>query len=169
MKKNALTLIAAAAADMGHDMGHMPMNHDPDLRKPVEMPAMMHDHMEANMRAHLIAVADIMAALAAGDGPKAAKISDGRLSLASPHSAACKPGAEKGGKMGDQASMMAANMAKHMPDEMRALGYTMHEQASAFSAIASKMKPGDDVRPALAQLANVTQACGACHAAYKLK
>ncbi len=38
-----------------------------------------------------------------------------------------------------------------------------------FSDIAGKLKPGDDVKPALAQLAKVTQACAACHAAFRVR
>ena len=40
--------------------------------------------------------------------------------------------------MGD----MAAMMAEHMPEDMRALGYAMHESASKFAAEAAKMQSG---------------------------
>ena len=93
----------------------------------------------------------------------AAKIAETRLGAASPGAAACKPNA-KTGELGD----MPAMMAKHMPDEMRALGMTMHEQASKFAQEAGKIGPGGDMRPALAELSQVVQACNACHAAYRL-
>ena len=63
---------------------------------------------------------------------------------------------------------MPKMMASHMPDEMRALGMTMHAQASKFAVEAAKLKPGADMRPALAELSQTVQACNACHAAYRL-
>lgn len=136
----------------------------PDNRLVVDLPGPMHERMEANMRAHLEAIGEIVAALSAGDGAKAGKIADERLGVASMGAAACKPGAASGA-MGD----MPAMMAKHMPEEMRAMGMTMHESASNFAEAARKIAPGGDVKPALAELAKVTRNCAACHSAYRLK
>ena len=83
--------------------------------------------------------------------------------MGSPGSAACKPNA-KTGELGDMPKMMAS----HMPDEMRALGMTMHAQATKFAEEAAKLKAGGDMRPALAELSQTVQACNACHAAYRL-
>ncbi|MCX7899866.1 MAG: hypothetical protein N2444_07275, partial [Methylocystis sp.] len=130
----------------------------------IEMPAPMKTHMLANMRAHQIAVADALMALSQGDGPKAAKIIEGQLGVSSPHSGPCKPEATSG-KLGD----MPAMMAKFMGEDMRAMGMTTHEQASKFSDVAGALKPGDDMRPALAELGKTVQACNACHAAFRLK
>ena len=60
-------------------------------------------------------------------------------------------------------------MAKHMPDDMRALGLAMHEQASKFAQEAGKIKQGGDMRSALAELSQVMQACNACGSAYRLE
>ena len=59
---------------------------------------------------------------------------------------------------------MAAMMAQFMPEDMRALGLTMHESASEFAREAAKTQSGGDLKPALASLARVTQSCAACHA-----
>ncbi len=162
-----LSLFAAAALAGDHDDDHSEhMKMSPkmtDARKEVDLPSPMRAHMLANMRGHAQALAEILAALGKGDGAAAAKIADARLGAASPGAAACKPNA-KTGELGD----MPAMMAHHMPDEMRALGMTMHEQASKFAQEAGKIGPGGDMRPALAELSQVVQACNACHAAYRL-
>ncbi|MBG0794865.1 cytochrome c [Methylocystis sp. H62] len=170
-----LSLFAAAAIagdDTDDHSGHMKqmniehMKMSPkmsDTRQEVDLPAPMRAHMLANMRGHAEAVAEILAALGKGDGAAAAKVANAHLSMASPGAAACKPNA-KSGELGD----MPAMMAHHMPDEMRALGLTMHEQASKFAQEAAKIGPGGDMRPALAELSQVVQACNACHATYRL-
>lgn len=169
-----LSLFAGAAAiaeddddDQGEHMTHeQHMKMSPkmgDTRQEVDVPSPMRTQMLSHMRGHAEAIAEILAALGKGDGAAAAKIADARLGMASSGAAACKPNA-KSGELGD----MPAMMARHMPDEMRALGLTMHEQASKFAQEAAKIGPGGDMRPALAELSQVVQACNACHAAYRL-
>jgi hypothetical protein len=159
-----LTLIGVAAlAEDRHDHMQMMSKMAKDSRIEVDLPEPMKAHMLANMRGHQAAIADILAALAKGDGDGTAKIAETRLGMGSPGSAACKPDA-KSGELGDMPKMMAS----HMPDEMRALGMTMHAQASKFAEEAAKVKQGGDPRPALAELSQVVQACNACHAAYRL-
>jgi hypothetical protein len=161
----ALLGAAAVAGDDDDHAEHMKMSPKmADARKEVDVPSPMRVKMLANMRAHAETMADVVAALSKGDGEGAAKIAETRLGVASPGAAACKPNA-KSGELGD----MAAMMAKHMPDEMRAMGLAMHEQASKFAEAAGKVKPGGDLRPALAELSQVMQACNACHAAYRLE
>jgi hypothetical protein len=156
--------LLGAAAIAAERQEHMQMSHMvKDDRIEVDAPDPMKAHMLANMRSHQAAVAEILAALAKGDGEGAAKIADTRLGLASPGSAACQPTATSG-DLGDTAKMMAS----HMPEEMRALGLAMHAQASKFAEEAGKVKQGGDLRPALAELSQVVQACNACHAAYRL-
>lgn len=160
-----LSLFAAAAVaeDMDH---HAHMKMSPmmkDTRVEVDVPGPMKAKMLANMRSHQEAITEILAALSKGDGAGAAKVATERLGVAAPGSAACKPDA-KSGELGD----MPAMMARHMPDEMRALGMTMHAQADKFAEEAAKIKQGGDLRPALAELSQVVQACNACHAAYRL-
>lgn len=156
-----LMLPGASFAEDHHD--HMQMMSKKDERIEVDLPGPMKAHMLANMRGHQQAIAEILAALGKGDGDAAAKIAETRLGMGSPGSAACKPNA-KTGELGDMPKMMAS----HMPDEMRALGMTMHAQATKFAEEAAKLKAGGDMRPALAELSRTMQACNACHAAYRL-
>jgi hypothetical protein len=159
----SLAAVAAAAQDH-HDHMQMMSKMAKDSRVEVDLPAPMKAHMLSNMRSHQQAVADILAALSKGDGEGAAKIAETRLGMGSPGSAACKPNATSG-DLGEMPMMMAS----HMPDEMRGLGMTMHAQASKFAQEAAKLGQGADMRPALAELGQVVQACNACHAAYRLQ
>lgn len=162
-----LALFAGTAFAEDHDDDHAAhMNMSPkmsDMRKEVDLPSPMRMKMLSNMRAHMDALSEVVALLSKGDGAGAAKIAETRLGLGSPGAAACKPNA-KSVEMGE----MPAMMAKHMPDDMRALGLVMHEQASKFAEEAGKIKQGGDMRPALAELSQVMQACNACHTAYRL-
>ena len=128
-----LTFFAAAAiaGDDDHrehmkhmDMKHMDMDHmSPkmsDTRQEVDLPSPMRAHMLSHMRGHAEAVAEILAALAKGDGAAAAKIADARLSLASPGAAACKPNAKSGElrrNAGDDGFAHARRDARAWPDD----------------------------------------------------
>ncbi|WP_442755430.1 hypothetical protein ACNHKD_01830 [Methylocystis sp. JAN1] len=154
---------AAALAEDHHDHMQMMSKMPKDTRIEVDLPDPMKAMMLTNMRGHQQAVAEILAALSKGDGSEAARIAETRLGMGSPGSAACKPNATSG-ELGDMPKMMAS----HMPEEMRAFGMAMHAQATKFAEEASKAKQGGDLRPALAELGQVVQACNACHAAYRL-
>jgi hypothetical protein len=114
------------------------------------MPAMMQDHMRANMRDHLLALGEIQAALASGHYDAAAEIAERRLGMTS----------------------LDAHGARHvagfMPEGMQATGTAMHHAASRFAVTAQEAAVTGDLARALGGLAEVTQQCVACHAAYRL-
>jgi hypothetical protein len=115
---------------------------DPDPMR-VKMLGVMRDFQEA--------LTEIVSALSKDDGAAAAKLA-GRLGMDPP----------------DATAEMRQAMMRRIPEGMHVLGMTMHEQAGKFAQEAAKVKPGGDPRPALAELAQVMQACNACHAAYRL-
>ena len=121
-----------------------------DSRQPVSMPAMMQEHMRANMRDHLLAISEIQVALASGHYDAAAEIAEKRLGMTS----------------------LDAHGARHvagfMPDGMRATGTAMHHAASRFAVTSQEAAVTDDLRRALEGLAEVTRQCVACHAGYRL-
>jgi hypothetical protein len=121
-----------------------------DARKLVELPAPMREHMLANMRDHLLALHEIQEALAHNQEDKAAKIAEQRLGLTS------------------LKAHGAHELAKFMPEGMRAIGSEMHRSASRFVIEAQNAGVTDDLRPALQALAKVTAQCVACHGAYRL-
>jgi len=122
-----------------------------DQRVAVEFPAELREHTLANMRDHLLALQEIQAALAAGKFEQAAEISERRLGMTS------------------LGSHGAHEVAKYMPQGMQDVGSAMHRSASRFAVAAQNSSATNDVKPALAALAEVTANCVACHAAYRLK
>jgi len=159
-------LVPARAQDPDSTNTHMShmamMSQAPDARQLLDFPPPMRQHMLSQMRGHLAAIAEILTALSTGDNHKAAEIAETRLSLKSPGAAACQPSPDAA------ASPMAAMMAAHMPEEMRGLGYAMHEAAGRFAQAAAKTQSPADSQALLAALGEVTQRCTACHAAYRL-
>jgi hypothetical protein len=122
-----------------------------DTRQPVELPARMRDHMLANMRDHLAALAEIQSALAGGRYEQAADVAEQRLGMSS---------LERHG---------ASHMAGHMPKTMQDVGTAMHRAASRFARVAQETAVTRDLPRALGALADVSSQCVACHAAFKLK
>lgn len=121
-----------------------------DTRELVRYPEAMRLHTLANMRDHLLALSQIQAALARGDFDAAADTAEQRLGM----SALRAHGAHEASKL--------------MPGGMQEIGTTMHRSASRFAVAARDASVSGDVRAALAALAPVTEACVACHAAYRL-
>jgi cytochrome c556 len=121
-----------------------------DSRQPVSMPAMMQEHMRANMRDHLLAISEIQVALASGHYDAAAEIAEKRLGMTS----------------------LDAHGARHvagfMPEGMRATGTAMHHAASRFAVTSQEAAVTGDLRRVLEGLAEVTRQCVACHAGYRL-
>lgn len=151
----AVALVAQAEPDdsYGQDM-HMQHQDGAamqDGRSLIHYPEMLRIHTLANMRDHLLALGEIQAALADGAFDKAAEIAEQRLGMTS---------LERHG---------AHEVAAHMPETMRDMGTAMHRAASRFAVAAEDAAVNGDVRPALAALAQVTQACTACHDRFRLQ
>jgi hypothetical protein len=136
---SALFLLDAAAAD------------DADRRERVALPEMMQRHMLANMRDHLLAIAQVQDALADGSFDAAGSIAEERLGMSS------------------LASHGASHMAPYMPEPMRAIGSQMHRAASQFALIAQDASVDQDLPRALKSLSAITRQCVACHAAYRVQ
>lgn len=118
-----------------------------DARKMVELPAMMQEHMLANMRDHLVTIDKILGHLTRGELDKAAETAERNLGMSS---------LETHG---------ASHLAQFMPQEMQTMGTNMHRAASRF---ALKAQEGDALA-AYHSLQEITTACVACHAAYRIR
>lgn len=118
-----------------------------DARELVQFPEMMQQHMMANMRDHLKSINEILSSLGSGDLDTAAQIAEQRLGMSS------------------LGSHNASHMAKFMPEGMRQAGTSMHKAASRF---ALKAEEGE-LLPAYKLLSEITSACVACHAAYRIR
>jgi hypothetical protein len=121
-----------------------------DARQPVSFPEPLRTHTLANMRDHLLALAEIQDALARGAHDVAGRIAEQRLGMTS------------------LKAHGAHDVAGFMPKGMQDIGSSMHREASRFAIEAQNASASGDLRPALAALARTTQACVACHAGYRL-
>jgi hypothetical protein len=123
---------------------------DPDPRELVALPPVMQQHMLANMRDHLLAIAEIQDALANGEFDHAADVAERRIGMSS------------------LAAHGAAHMAPYMPQPMQAIGTQMHRAASRFALIAQEVSVDGDLTRALKGLSGITRQCIGCHAAYRI-
>jgi len=120
-----------------------------DSRQLVEFPPMMRQHMLINMRDHLLALTEIQQALGAGRFDQAAEIAEQRLGMSS------------------MVAHGASHMAPLMPEAMREIGTQMHRAASRFAVLAQEAAVDSDYKRAIGGLGLVTQACVACHMAFR--
>jgi cytochrome c556 len=118
-----------------------------DTRELVQLPEMMQHHMMKNMRDHMKSINEILSSLANDDLDTAAQVAEQRLGMSSLE------------------SHNASHMAKFMPEGMRQAGTSMHTAASRF---ALKAQEGD-LLAAYKKLPEITSACVACHAAYRIR
>lgn len=125
-----------------------------DVRALVRMPEPMQEHMLANMRDHLAVLSGIFAYVAEGKLGDAAKLSEERLGMSS---------------LGLHG---ASHMAPLMPPPMQEVGTSMHRAASRLSIVlqdASVTQTFDAMRDVNRALHEVTTACTACHASYRIR
>ena len=120
-----------------------------DTRILVEMPLEAQRNLSLDMREHLAALNDVILRIAADDWDGAAEVAEAGLGFSSM------------GKF--RGSPMAPG--RHMPDEMRAIGRSMHAAASAFAEAAQQ----GDTKDAKRQLSSVTSGCVACHMSFRIR
>lgn len=156
MRPTAFAAILAPLAAAGcvsinatHHAGHATALSDG--RQEVVFPEPMRTHTLASMRDHLLALQEIQQALASGAHDRAADVAEKRLGMTS------------------LAAHGAHDVARFMPEGMRAAGTAMHRSASRFAVEAANAGATGDTRKALGALADVTAQCVACHAAYRMK
>lgn len=138
---SAMALAASGPADGGD-------------RELVKLPAHMEAHMLSNMRDHLLALEEMLAALSEGDAASAGQIAERRLGMSS---------LEQHG---------ARHIAPFMPEDMRAMGVEMHRASSRFaliSADADVEETYEAQQKVYGALQEITAACNACHARYRVR
>ena len=158
----AVAILASCAAPGGDHEAHvypsspaapvgMAHSQADDPRVLVHFPDMLRAHTLANMRDHLLALAEMQDQLARGAFDKASDIAEQRLGMSS---------------LGLHG---AHDVAQFMPQGMQAAGTAMHRSASQFAIVAKDASVTADVKGSVAALAKVTQTCVACHAAYRIQ
>jgi hypothetical protein len=125
-----------------------------DTRKLVRLPAPMQEHMLGNMRDHLATLNEIIGDVANSKFDEAAKIAEQRLGMSS------------------LSLHGAAHLAPYLPKPMQDIGTSMHHAASRLVIVlqdASIAPTVDAMRDINRALHEVTTACEACHAAYRVR
>jgi hypothetical protein len=125
-----------------------------DSRELVRLPEPMQEHMLGNMRDHLATVNEIIGDIADNKFDEAAKLAEQRLGMSS------------------LALHDAAHMAPFMPKPMQDIGASMHHAASRLVIVlqdASLSPTFDSMRDVNRALHEVTAACTACHASYRIR
>lgn len=156
-REHLISVLLAVAVPAMAQHEHDPAQHKPaskpaaDGRVVVGFPSQLREHTLANMRDHLLALAEIQAALARGAFDAAGRTAEERLGMSS------------------LKLHGAHEVARYMPKGMQEAGGAMHRSASQFALEAQNASATGDLKPALAALSRTTQACVACHAAYRLK
>jgi len=154
----------AAAQDSMH-MQHMqaagpaaampgPAGRGEDMRELVRFPEPMQEHMLGNMRDHLLTLNGLIGDVADGKFDAAAKLAEQSLGMSS------------------LVAHDAAHMAPFMPKPMQDYGTGMHRAASrlAITLQNASVSPSlDSMAEVNRGLHEVTTACTACHANYRIR
>jgi hypothetical protein len=125
-----------------------------DTRAFVHLPAPMQEHMLGNMRDHLATLNEIIGDIADNKFDAAAKVSEQRLGMSS------------------LSLHGAAHLAPYLPKPMQDIGTSMHHAASRLVIVlqdASITPTVDSMRDVYRALHDVTIACEACHAGYRVR
>jgi cytochrome c556 len=125
-----------------------------DTRQLVSLPAPMREHMLGNMRDHLATLNEIIGDVANNKFDEAAKVAEQRLGMSS------------------LSLHGAAHLAPYLPMPMQEIGTSMHRAASRLVIVlqdASVTPTADALRDINRALHEVTTACEACHAAYRVR
>lgn len=165
----ALAAGAAAAAQEHADHRKHTAAAVHDGRQWVNFPPEMRAHTLANMRDHLLALSEILSAMAEARYGSAARTAATRLGIDSPSAEGCKAEGAADAAQASTPGSMDLRMAQFMPEGMRRMGLDMHRSATAFAAAATAAETTGNPTPALAALSRVTQQCAGCHAAYRVQ
>lgn len=118
-----------------------------DLRELVTLPDSVREVMRNDMRAHLSALNEIIANLASNDLDAASYVAETKLGRSS---------------MGKNNSS-GVHLGRHMPADIRNLGWGLHVAATEFAIVAKQ----GDISNTYRALQKVTGACVACHSSYR--
>jgi hypothetical protein len=125
-----------------------------DARELVRLPKPMQEHMLGNMRDHLATLNEIIGDVADEKFDEAAKITEQRLGMSS------------------LSLHGAAHLAPYFPKPMQDIGTSMHRASSRLVIVlqnASVTPTLEAMRDINRAVHEVTTACEACHASYRLR
>lgn len=122
-----------------------------DSRQLASLPPPAQEVLRQEMRDNLLAINEILAAVAVGKFHEAGDAAEQKLGLSAQGKHRSKP--------------FEARPGPHMPPAMHALGMEGHRAASEFAKVAQR----GDREATLALLPNLTTACVACHLSWRIR
>jgi len=120
-----------------------------DMRKFVEMPAQARQMLREDMLDQFAVLNEIIEYLALNNYTAAADVAENGM----------------GQSLRRRNQERAFGPARYMPEEMRRMGWNLHEAASNFSLVAKRQHPQET----LGALQKITEACIACHYSYRTR
>ncbi|MBL1319806.1 MAG: cytochrome c [Methylophaga sp.] len=133
-----------------------------DHRQLVEMPPQMQQMFLKNMRGHMEALDQIIAALAENDLNAAADIAETTVGSAQGKKRQCdenKPSQHK------QTEHKKKAFGQFIPPAMKAMGRQLHISANEFAVVARQ----GDMGEAYKSLSQISSMCVACHQSFQVK
>jgi soluble cytochrome b562 len=123
-----------------------------DNRVLVEMPELQRELLREEMQGILVALNRIIGHLAEGDLSAASEAAESAMGVST---------------MGKHAAATRGlgGPGRFMPDEMRQMGFGLHEAASRFAKVAQDGDPAETMRA----LQGLTATCLTCHMAYRTR
>jgi len=122
-----------------------------DTRQIIDVPGPIREQILVNMRDHLLAIQQIAAELAQDHFDAAADLAEERLGMTAMQ--------RHGGH----------EIARYMPDGMRATATAMHHAGSRLAIVARDAAVTTDPAGSIAALSNVMAQCVACHSGYRMQ
>jgi len=120
-----------------------------DMRKFVEMPEQARQVLREDMLDQFAVLNEIIEYLALNNYTAAADVAENGM----------------GQSLRRRNQEREFGPARYMPEEMRRMGWNLHEAASNFSLVAKRQHP----QATLGALQKITEACIACHYSYRTR
>jgi cytochrome c' len=139
-----------------------------DNRQIIEMPQQTKQVFLSNMRGHMEALDQIIAALAKADLDEAAAIAETTMGVAGVGQGKkwqCDDSDGNHGHKHDQSEHKKNGFGKLMPAEMKAMGMNLHIAADNFANVARQGDRGE----AYKALRQISASCVACHQSFGVK
>lgn len=137
-------------------------------RQVVEMPTEMKQMFLKNMRGHMEALDQIIAALAENNLSKAADIAESSMGVGHGTKRQCDD--DNKGKHSHEfkqnhSSHKEKKFGQFMPIEMKMMGMQLHQSANKFATIAR----GGNINEAYKALGQISSSCVMCHQSFQVK
>lgn len=160
MRKNIIFIMLLLASNSS-----LMAQENTDPRLTVEMPPQMKQMFLKNMRGHMEALNQIIAALAENNLLSAADIAESSMGVGHGKKRQCDDNEHKHNKGQKHSSHKGKAFGKFMPPEMKMMGMQLHASANEFAEVARQ----GNMNEAYKALSKVSSSCVMCHRSFQVK